>query len=112
MKWTGRVEKGHHATVWGGRFLHQNKDVLVTMGGGGAVSLWKYNYTAKTHNKDHHEDILQDGMTGKLEKLCECQIAEQPVTGFDWSPDKLGLAVATAFDQKVRLVIFTRLNAL
>ena len=51
-------------------------------------------------------------MAGSLEKLQECQIADQPVSGFDWSPDKTGLAVTTSFDQKIRLVIVTKLNTL
>ena len=44
--------------------------------------------------------------------LQNCKIAEQPISGLDWSPDKMGLAVTTAFDQKIRLVIVTKLNIL
>lgn len=108
-EWTGNVESNH--TIWGGRFLHQNKDVLVTISGSGSVALWKYNHLETIHNKTNKEDNPQ-GKSGKLEKVLDCQIAEQPITGFDWSPDKLGLAVATAFDQKVRLLAFTQLNNL
>ena len=108
-QWTGNVESNH--TIWGGRFLHQNKDVLVTISGSGSVALWKYNHFETIHNKTNKEDNPQ-GKSGKLEKVLDCQIAEQPISGFDWSPDKLGLAVATAFDQKVRLLAFTQLNNL
>ncbi len=36
--------------------------------------------------------------------------AEQPVTGFDWSADKLGLFCCGSFDQCVRVCSVTRLN--
>lgn len=107
--WTGNVEKSNH-TVWGGRFLHQNRDVFVTIGGSGAVKIWKYKYHKETHQINHEDNI--SGISGNLEKLQECQIAEQPISAFDWSPDKLGLAVSTAFDQKVRLLAFTNLDKL
>ena len=37
---------------------------------------------------------------------------DQPISGFDWSHDKTGLGVCTGFDQKIRLVICTKLNTL
>ena len=107
--WTGNVEKSNH-TVWGGRFLHQNSDVFVTIGGSGAVKLWKYICHKETYQTNHKENIPV--ISGNLEKLQEIQIAEQPISAFDWSPDKLGLAVSTSFDQKVRLLAFTNLDKL
>ena len=108
-EWTGNVEKSNH-TIWGGRFLHQNKDVLVTLSGSGSVALWKYNYCETAHNKTNKDNVR--GKSGKLENIQDFQVSEQPISGFDWSPDKLGLAVSTAFDQKVRLLAFTQLNKL
>lgn len=37
-------------------------------------------------------------------------LAPQPFVGFDWSPDKEGLAVAASLDQAVRVFIVTKLN--
>lgn len=93
-----------HRTIWGGRFLRQNRDLVVTMGGGGSLTLFKY--------VPNGEDDDQDKVHGKLEKLQEeAQVADQPISGFDWSPDKAGLAVTSAFDQTLRLVIFTKLGS-
>lgn len=109
VAWTGNVENGNH-TVWGGRFLPQNKDTFVTIGGSGAVKLWKYKYPKKTNQNNLEENSFDTSC--RLEKLQECQIAEQPIAAFDWSPDKIGLAVSTAFDQRVRLLAFTNLDRL
>ena len=108
---TDRIEKQHH-TIWGGRFLRQNREIFITMGGGGIITLWKYVYPEGGRSKKHKDDNLQVGVAGKLEKLQDCQIAEQPVSGFDFSPDKMGLAVTTAFDQKIRIVIITKLTTI
>ena len=108
-EWTDRVEKAHH-TIWGGRFLRQNREIFVTMGGGGEITLWKYTYPEGGRVKKHSKDDIDMGVAGKLQKLQNSQIAEQPISGLDWSPDKDGLAVTTAFDQKIRLVIVTKLN--
>jgi len=104
-----RIEKARH-TVWGGRFLRQNREVFATLGGGGSLTLWKYKYPAQRVSKQ--EDGTEVGVAGTMEKLQESQIADQPISGFDWSPDKTGLAVTTSFDQKIRLVIVTKLNTL
>ena len=39
----------------------------------------------------------------------ESHISEQPLNSLSWSPDKTGLALTTSLDQKVRVVIVTRL---
>jgi hypothetical protein len=44
--------------------------------------------------------------------LSSSTLSTQAICGFDWHPDKQGLAVATAFDQTLRVVIVTRLNSL
>ena len=38
-------------------------------------------------------------------------VSTQPISSWDWSPDKEGLAVC-GFDQTVRVVCATRLNTL
>ena len=50
------------------------------------------------------------GVAGEFELLQETSIGDQPISGLDWSPDKTGLGVCTSFDQKVRIIIVTKLN--
>ncbi len=103
-----RVEKGH--TIWGGKFLPQNRDVFATMGGSGTITLHKYEYPDKRRRK--LEDDTHVGVEGKIVKLNDGLLGDQPVSGFDWHPDKTGLAVSTSFDQKIRVVVVTKLNTL
>jgi len=39
-------------------------------------------------------------------------LSTQPLASFEWSRDKLGLFVTTAFDQTMRVAICTKLNLL
>lgn len=50
------------------------------------------------------------GVMGTVELLNHAVVADQPVNAFDWSPDKLGLNVYTAFDQTIRVGFVTKLN--
>lgn len=50
------------------------------------------------------------GVMGSLQLLQNTIVSTQPISSFDWSPDKLGLAVCSAFDQAVRVIIVTKLN--
>lgn len=52
------------------------------------------------------------GVAGHAEHICDRGISCQPVSGFEWSPDKAGLFVASAFDQTVRVGIVSRLASL
>lgn len=56
---------------------------------------------------EHGYDV---GAIGNLTLLQESTISSQPVSSLDWSPDKQGLAVCTAFDQCLRIIITTKLN--
>lgn len=58
------------------------------------------------------EDGEPEGRVGSVGLVQQTALSTQPVHSFDWSPDKLGLAVAAAFDQSVRVLIATRLNTL
>merc|ERR1719510_1619806 len=100
-----KVEKGQ--TIWGGAFLPQNREIFTTLGGSGSLGLYKYNYPEKRTEK--LEDDSVQGIVGHVEKLQESALGDQPLSGFDWSRDKTGLAVCTGFDQKIRLVIVTKL---
>ena len=52
------------------------------------------------------------GVMGSVELLNSRILAPQPLVGWDWSPDKEGLAAAVALDQTVRVYIVTKLNKL
>jgi len=99
------------ATIWKGRHLPQNRDVFALAGGSGEVSLWQYEYPDKRFSVDD-ESGEKEGVVGKVVKLQEGQIGDQPVASFSWSPDKAGLGLCVSFDQKVTIVIVTKLNTL
>lgn len=52
------------------------------------------------------------GVPGTLSLLQNVGLSSQPISGFDWSPDKLGLAVSTSFDQTVRVTVCTKLSTI
>lgn len=49
-------------------------------------------------------------MAGSVELLSTKNLSSQPVSGFDWSPDKEGLFACVAFDQSARVGMVTKLN--
>ena len=53
---------------------------------------------------------MELGVAGSVELLTHKNLSSQPVSGFDWSPDKEGLFCCVAFDQSVRIGITTKLN--
>ncbi|CAH0551746.1 unnamed protein product [Brassicogethes aeneus] len=102
------TEKAHDSTIWSVKHLPQNREIFMTTGGAGSLCLWKYNYPDKRVEKD--SDDISYGVAGELSLLQNCTLSDQPITGFDWCVDKQGLAVASAFDQTVRVLITTKLN--
>lgn len=60
------------------------------------LNLYKYHYPSSRSLKD--ENDMDYGVMGRLEQLNDKKIAEQPIVGLDFNPDKLGLAVACALD--------------
>jgi hypothetical protein len=58
------------------------------------------------------QDGKEMGVVGKLERLCHKPLSSQPVNSFDWSPDRQGLFVCSAFDQCVRVGVVTKLDKL
>lgn len=104
------TEKAHKSTVWTARHLPTNRDVFMTTGGNGTLNLWKYNYPAKRAEKDSDEQLM--GVPGTVQLVQNAVMSTQPINSFDWSPDKEGLCVCTAFDQTVRVVIVTKLKTL
>lgn len=101
-------ELAHKSTIWGQRHVPQNRDLWATMGGNGAINLWKYHYPANRSIKD--QDGLDMGVTGRVELLNEKVIAQQPIVGLDFNQDKLGLACTCSLDQKCSVIIATKLN--
>lgn len=107
--WSEKINKQSH-TIWGGRYLHQNSDIFATIDGSGCVKIWKYNSSKELTQRNTDDNKIS--VPRSLEKLQESQLSEQPISSFDWSPDMLGLAVSTSFDQKVRILAFTNLDKL
>jgi hypothetical protein len=72
--------------------------------------LYFSNYPAKRWKED--SDKLKEGVMGSITSLQTATLSTQPISTFDWSPDKLGLGVCTSFDQTIRVVIATKLSTL
>ncbi|XP_067939400.1 dynein axonemal assembly factor 10-like isoform X1 [Watersipora subatra] len=102
------TEKAHKSTIWCVKHLPQNRDIFMTTGGTGTLNLWKYTYPAKRVTKT--EEGQEMGVIGSLELIQNTALSTQPISSFDWSPDKQGLCVCTAFDQTLRVLVTTRLN--
>ncbi len=56
------------------------------------------------------EDGRAKGVAGSVELLNARVLSSQPFVGFDWSPDKEGLACAVALDQTARVYRVTKLH--
>lgn len=106
--YTGLDEMAHKSTIWGVRHLPQNRDLFGTLGGNGALNIYKYHYPSNRVLKDL--DGIPQGVVGKVELLNEKKLAEQPIVSLDWNPDKIGLACSCSLDQRVSVIITTKLN--
>jgi hypothetical protein len=42
--YSGLDELAHKSTIWGIRHLPQNRDLFTTLGGNGALNIYKYHY--------------------------------------------------------------------
>jgi len=104
----GATERAHKATVWLARHLPQNRDVWMTSGGNGGVNLYRYHYPPKRAERDGEGAMV--GVAGSCELLNARLLCPQPIVGWDWSPDKEGLACAASLDQQVRVFLVTRLG--
>ncbi len=70
----------------------------------------KSNYPANRIAKDSKDREM--GVPGSLTLLQNVGLSTQPLSSFSWSTDKLGLAVSTAFDQTLRVIVVTKLNTI
>lgn len=57
-------------------------------------------------------DGQEMGVAGSINLLQNVGLSSQPLSSFDWSPDKAGLAVSTAFDQTLRVIVCTKLSSI
>lgn len=94
-------EKAHRSTIWLARHLPQNRDIFMTGGGNGGFNIYKYHYPLNRVTK-HAKDGLSVGQMGDIELLNSRVISTQPMTSFDWSPDKAGLCCLSCLDQTIR----------
>lgn len=102
------TESAQKATLWGIKHVPQNRDLFVTLGGNGALNLYKYHYPSQRSVKNGDgQDI---GVMGKVELLNQRDICQQCISSFDWNRDKLGLSVLCGLDQTIRVTIVTKLN--
>jgi len=104
------TQNAHKSTIWKGVHLPQNRDVWCTCGGDGTINLWKYIYPNERFIKDAKGN--EKGVMGEIELIAEEKIATQPIVGWDWHKDKIGLACCTSLDQKVKVIIVTKLAKL
>ena len=108
LGFAGLSDAAHNSTIWGSKFLPQNRDIFISMGGNGSANLYKYNYPNQRSVMD--ENNIPKGVIGNLSILNTKNITTQPIVGFDWHPDKMGLATLVALDQTVKVYLVTRLN--
>ena len=102
------AESASATTVWGVKHLPQNRELMMLLGGDGALNLYKYHYPDQRRVKDDGgEDV---GVAGTIELLSTKSMSSQPICSFDWSPDKQGLCCMGSFDQCIRVGFVTKLN--
>lgn len=75
------------------------------------MALVRYRYP-DSRSRPNPADGKPCGVAGRLERVARQCPTQQPVCGFDWSPDKAGLFVCASLDQCIRLGFVTRTNAL
>lgn len=98
----------HGSTVWGARHLPQNREIFMILNGDGSLSLFKYSYPSQRWLIDQSDRKF--GVVGTTELLNNKPFASQPISCFNWNPDKQGLAVCGSFDQNVRVIVVTKLD--
>lgn len=75
---------------------------------------WFYYFYSNYPEKRYRDDSegVREGVIGSLTQLHSASLSSQPISSFDWSPDKMGLGVCTSFDQTIRVIIATKLNSI
>lgn len=71
----------------------------------------KSSYSQYPEQRSHVDSNgVTVGVAGKLNRLQRMVVSSQPINALDWNRDHTGLAVATAYDQCVRVIVTTKLN--
>lgn len=70
--------------------------------------LFSSEYPAQRSKQDSEGNEM--GVAGSVSLLQNVTLSTQPISSLDWSPDKMGLCVCSAFDQTLRVLIVTKLN--
>eukprot|EP01102_Stenamoeba_stenopodia_P016938 TRINITY_DN5991_c0_g1_i3.p1 TRINITY_DN5991_c0_g1~~TRINITY_DN5991_c0_g1_i3.p1 ORF type:complete len:251 (-),score=35.49 TRINITY_DN5991_c0_g1_i3:20-772(-) len=90
-------EKTQQSTVWCGRFVPQNKNLLLTTGGNGVVNLYQKETTKAAS--------ASQPATLKLKTLSTFKVTNQPVLSIDCHPDKEGLCLVNSLDQTINVLV-------
>ena len=98
----------YNSTIWGTKFLPQNKDIFISMDGNGVVNLYKYNYPNKRNIINENNKLKEN--KGILKILNKKEITTKPIIGFDWHQNKIGLACLVSLDYSVKIEYISRLN--
>ena len=94
-------ELAHRSTVWVAKHLPQNRDIFMTGGGNGGFNIYKYHYPSNRVGR-HCRDSEPVGVLGSIELLNSRILSTQPLSSFDWSPDRQGLCCMSSLDQTLR----------
>ena len=102
-----------NSVVWpilAAKFVYGNCAAIVLQlcCGNGDIMLYKYNYPKERSRKDAKG--LPQGVAGECTLLNKKNLSTQPISSFDWHPDKRGLCAMGSFDQSVRVAIVTQLE--
>lgn len=68
------------------------------------------NSTYPSERSISDEKGNKKGVMGEIELLAEQKIGTQPITSWNWSTDKIGLACCVALDQTVKVIFTTKLQ--
>ncbi|KAJ3127034.1 hypothetical protein HK101_005639 [Irineochytrium annulatum] len=114
LHWEGNVKNGVCSIEFDRRDIPMNKLVVTSLEASFRVYDLRTKHSSKgfahVAEKKSSNDEEPMGVPGTVEKLNNCSAAEQPVSAFDWSVDKKGLCVYSAFDQQVRVSVVTKLD--
>lgn len=62
----------------------------MTAGGNGSLHLWKYKYPGQRSKEGKNKQ--PEGVIGECIELNRSTLATQPISSFQWSPDKTYVA--------------------
>ena len=82
-------------TVWGTKFLPQNRNIFASLGGNGCLNLYDYKY------RDFNDENYINNK--KLKLLSYNKICSAPIIGFDWHYINYGLSCLVSLDNFVKI---------